>query len=68
MKVTSRRWKRKEELQQLNMAGRRMGLDTGKHFSKPKPQHFQRQVLDTFEQKWAEVRKKFEASSLTTIK
>src|ERR1700730_1437647 len=35
MKLTSRRWKTKEVHNRLNAAGRKMGLHTGKHFSKP---------------------------------
>jgi hypothetical protein len=64
MKLTSRRWKRKEDLHRLNMAGRRMGLDTSKHYSKPNPQHFQRQILEMFEMKWTETMRKFEAANV----
>ena len=55
MKVTARRWKQKEEEWRLNMRGVRMGLKTDKHFSKPNPVHFQKQVLDRYEKRLNEV-------------
>ena len=51
MKVTTRRWKEKEEKHLLNMRGERMGLSTGKHFSKPKPGFFQKSILEQYQQK-----------------
>ena len=45
MKLTSRRWKHKEEKQVLNIKGNRMGLRTGKHFSKPNPVFFQEKII-----------------------
>jgi len=55
MRVTSARWKQKEDAYKVNMKGNRMGLQTGKHFSKPNPVHFQKRVLDTYLQKIAAV-------------
>ena len=55
MKLTSKRWKHKEEERRLNMRGVRMGLKTGKHFSKPNPTHFQKKVLEQYEQRLNEV-------------
>jgi hypothetical protein len=60
MKITSRRWKRKEEKRKLNTSGRRMGLHTNKHFSKPNPDHFQKKIVEQFERKCAELRAKME--------
>ncbi|OQP43025.1 hypothetical protein A4H97_12830 [Niastella yeongjuensis] len=51
MRVTTRRWLKKEQLQKTNSHGIRMGLHTGKHFSKPNPEFFQRKVLDSLEKK-----------------
>jgi predicted nucleotidyltransferase len=51
MKVTTRRWKQKEEKHLLNMRGVRMGLATGKHFSKPSPYYFQKSILEQYQQK-----------------
>jgi hypothetical protein len=51
MKLTTRRWKDKEEKHRLNMRGVRMGLSTGKHFSKPKPGFFQKSILEQYQHK-----------------
>ena len=59
LKITTKRWKRKEAERRLNAAGRRMGLHTNKHFSKPNPEHFQSQILEQFEKRWKEMKRKF---------
>lgn len=51
MRVTTRRWLKKEQLQKTNSHGIRMGLHTGKHFSKPNPEFFQRKVLDALDKR-----------------
>ena len=51
MKLTSKRWKKKEESHQTNMKGGRMGLRTGRHFSKPNPNYFQKKLLELYLQK-----------------
>jgi len=51
MRVTTRRWLKKEQLKKTNSHGIRMGLHSGKHFSKPNPEFFQRKVLDSLEKK-----------------
>jgi hypothetical protein len=51
MRVTTRRWLKKEQLQKTNSHGIRMGLHTGKHFSKPNPDFFQKKVLDALNKK-----------------
>jgi hypothetical protein len=51
MRVTTRRWLKKEQLKKTNSHGLRMGLHTGKHFSKPNPEFFQRKVLDELNKK-----------------
>ncbi len=65
MKVTTNRWKRKEAEQRLNSSGRKMGLHTNKHFSKPNPEHLQRQILELYEKRWKEMREKLEHLAVT---
>jgi len=62
MRITSRRWKEKEQLQQTNSHGNRMGLHSGKHFCKPNPIYFQKKVLDLFHKKLMEADEKFVVS------
>jgi hypothetical protein len=59
-KITTNRWKKKEEKQQLNTSGRRMGLHTDKHFSKPNPDYFQKRIVDSYERKCTELRDKMQ--------
>lgn len=61
-KLTTRRWATKEKRHKLNMKGNRMGLMTGRHFSKPNPVFFQEKLLNRYrknlekwEEKWAEM-------------
>ena len=54
MRITTRRWKKKEYRFKTNGHGDRMGLCTGKHFSKPNPAFFQKKVLSMFEKKLKE--------------
>ncbi len=48
MQLTSQRWRKKEERRQQNRKGEPMGIRTGKHFSRPNPEHFQRKILETY--------------------
>ena len=48
MKLTTRRWKKKEEQKKVSVKGSRMGLRTGKHFSKPNPVFFQKKILSNY--------------------
>lgn len=63
MKLTSKRWKKKEDSNKKNMKGGRMGLRTGRHFSKPNPNYFQKRLLETYRQKLSMVAEKWEACS-----
>lgn len=63
MRLTSRRWKKKEDACKVNMKGNRMGLRTGKHFSKPNPHHFQKKLLETYRQRVAVVEEKWAVCS-----
>ena len=55
MKLTSTRWTQKEVEGKLNIKGGRMGLRTGKHFSKPNPAFFQQKVMLLYENKIREL-------------
>lgn len=52
MRLTTRRWKQKETNHQLNARGMRIGLSAGKHFSRPNPGYFQKNILEQFQRKW----------------
>ncbi|HEY4154140.1 MAG TPA: hypothetical protein VGM24_01900 [Puia sp.] len=49
MRLTSRRWKKKEGLQKRSVKGNLMSLQTGKHFSKPNPGLFQKEILRLYQ-------------------
>jgi len=51
LNLTTHRWKQKEDKYKLNVQGRRMGLDTGKHYSKPNPSFFHKSILEKYQQK-----------------
>ncbi|MBS1563632.1 MAG: hypothetical protein JST39_04550 [Bacteroidetes bacterium] len=60
MKVTTKRWNIKEEEERVNINGRRMGLRTGKHYSKPNPAFMQHSLLSLYKNKlaaWEKLRK-----------
>ncbi len=61
LKLTTRRWKKKEQEQQLNTKGERMGLKTSKHCSKPNPVFFHDWFISTFEKNLDEWTKKWES-------
>ena len=48
VKITTRRWKKKEEKGQLNQKGQPMGLITGKHFARSNPDSFQEKILSAY--------------------
>ena len=53
MKLTSKRWQQKEDEKRVNINGRRMGLRTGKHYSKPNPAFMQHSLLSLYKNKLA---------------
>jgi hypothetical protein len=59
MKLTSKRWKKKEESYKTNIKGGRMGLRTDRHFSKPNPNYFQKKLLELYLQKIKQVEEKW---------
>jgi hypothetical protein len=64
MMLTSRRWKQKEEKRVLNIKGNRMGLHTGKHFSKPNPVFFQEKVLALYHNNLSEMERYWDETSV----
>ena len=60
MKLTSKRWKQKENRNQINKSGRRMGLRADKHFCKPNPEFFQRKLLNKYFTQLNDLTKKLE--------
>jgi len=58
MRLTTKRWNQKEQEEKLNIEGRRMGLRTGKHFSKPNPAFLQHTLLSLYKNKLAAWEKK----------
>jgi len=59
MRLTTRRWKKKEDEQRLNTKGERMGLKTGKHFSKPNPIFFHDWFMGKYEKRIEEKKKEW---------
>lgn len=58
-RLTSRRWKDKEERGVLNEKGNRMSLKTDKHFSRPNPEVFQQKILTVYSEKLKELEVKW---------
>lgn len=58
-RLTTRRWKLKEQQQRLNTKGERMGLKTSKHCSKPNPVFFHDWFLEKYETRLSELRAKW---------
>ena len=54
-KVTSRRWKIKEQRGDINMRGIKMSLQCGKHYSRPNPEIFQQKVLTRYQRRVKEL-------------
>ena len=53
-RLTSRRWKDKEERGVVNDKGNKMSLKTDKHFSRPNPEIFQKKILTVYSEKLKE--------------
>jgi predicted nucleotidyltransferase len=60
MKLTSKRWQTKTQQHRTNKRGVRMGLSTGKHFSKPDPEFFQKKVLAMYHARLKEIARLYE--------
>ena len=59
LKLTSRRWKKKEDEHRLNAKGERMGLKTTKHCSKPNPAFFHDRFINMYKESLEEWKKKW---------
>jgi hypothetical protein len=66
LRVTTRRWNKKEQQKRTNAHGNRMGLLTGKHFSRPNPEYFQKKVLDMLHKRIMEIPPKPRKEELAT--
>jgi hypothetical protein len=51
MNLTDKRWKKKTRQGKLNDHGTKIGMNVGRHFSKPDPKNFQAKVLQQYETK-----------------
>ena len=54
-RLTTKRWKKKEDEKRLNTKGELMGLKTGKHFSKPNPAFFHDWFMNKYQAKLKEL-------------
>jgi hypothetical protein len=53
MKLSARRWKKKQQKGKRNEKGQTMGLITSKHFARSNPESFQERLLELYDQKLA---------------
>lgn len=56
MKITARRWKKKQETRTHNHEGKEMSLVTGKHFARSNPGSFQEKLLAVYNEKINEMK------------
>ena len=63
-RLTSRRWKKKEDRGDLNDHGLRISLQNEKHFSRPNPRVFQKKVLSAYTQKLNELEEKWQLTPI----
>jgi hypothetical protein len=62
LKISAKRWVKNVELKKLNDKGIIMGMDTGKHHSKPDPQFFQNKLIGKYQTKVSQLLEYFENS------
>jgi hypothetical protein len=55
MKLTTRRWRKKEKQKMLNYEGKEMALVTGKHFAWSNPDSFQEKIVSLYNKKISEM-------------
>jgi hypothetical protein len=48
MRITSKRWEKKEREQRLNSKGFPLSLRIAKHYGRPNPEHLQKRILDLY--------------------
>jgi len=66
MKITAKRWKKKEQQLNLNAKGICMGMLAEKHFAKPDPKNFQLKILEQYDSKVDQILYKQNKSLLAT--
>jgi len=59
MRMTSRRWRKKEEQRKVNYEGKEMALVTGKHYAWSNPDSFQEKIITLYSKKMAELKVKW---------
>ena len=57
LKLTTRRWKKKEDEHRVNAKGERMGLKTAKHYAKPNPVFFHDRFINMYKESLEEWKK-----------
>lgn len=62
MKLTAKSWDKKKRTKKKNSKGILMGMHTGKHFSKPDPENFQKKILRRYENSLREILDHYEHS------
>ena len=55
MKITAKRWLKKEKVKKLNNRGIIMAMDAGKHYAKPDPKNFQNKLLLRYNTKVSQI-------------
>ncbi len=61
MRMTTRRWRKKEQLGKRNYEGKEMALVTGKHYAWSNPDSFQEKIVTLYNKKLAELQTKWPA-------
>jgi hypothetical protein len=59
MKLTTRRWKKKEQQGMLNYEGKEMSLLTGKHFARSNPDSFQQKTVWLYSERMKQLKNKW---------
>lgn len=59
MKLTTRRWQRKQDQKALNYEGKQMSLLTGKHFAWSNPDSFQQKIVELYAKKMQDIKDKW---------
>jgi hypothetical protein len=66
MKITCSRWQKKSRNRKLNRRGIVMGMDAGKHYAKPDPEHFQKKIMEVYEKNLYHLFQNYENKVKTT--
>ena len=59
LRLTTRRWKKKEERRELNYEGKEMALRTAKHFAWSNPDSFQQKIVGLYNKRVNEIKDKW---------